>query len=387
MPLAAPLADDADAERAVEAFLAGVAAADPTVLVRQAVRRGLLDDWLFDLENPRWIQVLALGKGAPRMVWGLVEAGVPFRGIGVAPRGVPFPGVDTFTWHAGDHPVPGAQSFAAGREVGHWVDRMARDEPLLVLLSGGASACVETPEPPLSEEDLSCWWEGVLRRALDIGSLNELRAARSSLKGGKLGRRALERTSRIRVWLLADTPSEKAAKQVASAPFYQADDPPRIPHSVLASASDLEGAASRHLQAAGVPTYRFPVRIEGNLEAAVAAFVAAHAALPPGAALVGAGEANLAVPAGAPAGGRALHSALLASRGLRAGALFFAGASDGVDGTSGLTGGWSRPADWGPEAKRALAAFDAASFLSRRRQTMSLGATGTNVNDLWVALG
>ena len=62
-----PLAGHPLADAAVEAFLAGLAAVDPTVLVKRAVRQGLLDDWLVDRERPRRINVLALGKAAPRM--------------------------------------------------------------------------------------------------------------------------------------------------------------------------------------------------------------------------------------------------------------------------------------------------------------------------------
>lgn len=81
---------------AQEAFLHGVAAVDPTRLVKARVRTGALDDWLGDRERPRTLTVLAVGKAAARMVWGLVEANVPLRGVGVHPGGVAVPRLEGF---------------------------------------------------------------------------------------------------------------------------------------------------------------------------------------------------------------------------------------------------------------------------------------------------
>ncbi|HEX2066911.1 MAG TPA: DUF4147 domain-containing protein, partial [Candidatus Thermoplasmatota archaeon] len=203
-----PLAGHPLAEQALDAFLGGLAAVDPTVLVRTAVRQGRLDDWLFEggrrREQPGWIQVLALGKAAPRMLWGLVEAGVPFQGLGVAPAGVPAPSVDTFRWLAGDHPLPRAASLAAGRALNEWAAAFPAGAPLLVLLSGGASACAEAPLPD-APADLAAAWQALLREGLPIEEVNRRRSGWSALKAGRLGRLLLERTPRIRVWVLADT--------------------------------------------------------------------------------------------------------------------------------------------------------------------------------------
>jgi glycerate 2-kinase len=64
-----------------------------------------------------------------------------------------------------------------------------------------------------------------------------------------------------------------------------------------------------------------------------------------------------------------------------------AAASDGVDGSTTAAGAVVTAADAGPEARAALAAFDAHRLLDRRGRLVHTGATGTNVNDLWVALG
>lgn len=382
------LASNVHAEAALEAFMAGLGAVDPTVLVRRAVRQGYLDDWFENREKPKWIHVLALGKAAPRMVWGLVEASVPFRGFGVAPKGVPAPLVDTFTWLQGDHPVPGPQSFEAGRRLLEWVGAFPAREPLLVLLSGGASACVEAAVEGLADDALAGRWQEWLRAGSPIEEMNRQRADLSRLKGGRLGGLLLERTGRIRVWLLADTDPTTAPQTVGSAPLFQEDAPDRIPHRVLASNHEMVAAAGLRLASLGYSVHRFPERVHGDAQAEAAAFVAAfHSLSGEGpVAMVGGGEPVVAIPRNAPPGGRCHHAALAAARHLRDGEVFLAAASDGVDGSAKATGAWSTAREWRPEAESALRAFGSYRHLESRDRSFDLGATGTNVNDLWVAL-
>jgi hydroxypyruvate reductase len=379
------------AEAAVEAFLAGLAAADPTVLVRNAVRQGHLDPWLFEggrkREDPRRLHVLALGKAAPRMLWGLVEGGVPFDGLGVAPKGVAAPGVDTFRWLPGDHPVPGDASFAAGKAVLEWADAVPEGEPVLVLLSGGASACCEVPEG-IAPAELRRRWQDLLRAGQPIEAMNRQRAAWSALKGGKLGQRLLSRTPKVEAWLLADTDPASAPAAVGSGPVHA----PGIEHRVLGSAQEMVVAAGLRLASLGYEVYRHADRVRGPAGDEVRRFLDAFASLPGGkqVALVGGGECTVAVPAGAPPGGRCQHVALLAAQRLAVlggGASFLACASDGVDGGTDAAGAVVSGADAGPEADAALRAFDAHRLLDARGRLVHTGPTGTNVNDLWAALG
>jgi glycerate 2-kinase len=376
------------AEQAIEAFLAAVAAVDPTVLVRTAVRQGLLDDWFVSRERPRQIHVLALGKAAPRMLWGLVEASVPFKGFGVAPKGVPAPNVDTFHWLTGEHPVPGPQSLAAGFKLLEWIDALPDGANVLALLSGGASACVEVLPPRTDAATLTARWQEWLRAGLPIEEMNQLRSRLSILKGGLLGQRILHITPNLRVWLLADTDPATAPATVGSAPLFQAEEPAKAPHRILASNQVLVTAAGLRLGLNGVSVFRHAPRIGAHVDEEAQRFLAAFHALPGTGplALVGGGEPTVVLPPGAPRGGRCHHAALSASQHLQAGELFLAAASDGVDGSSGATGAWTTAADWDDEADRALASLDAARLLRDRARTFDLGATGTNVNDLWVAL-
>src|SRR6185503_15944756 len=149
-----------------------------------------------------------------------------------------------------------------------------------------------------------------------IEALNAERETLSALKGGKLGRILLERTPKVRVWLLADADPATAPHAVGSGPFFQADSPERIPHHVLASAHEMVAAAGLRLASLGYDVYRHPERIRGAAGDEVRRFLDGFASLPGGrrVALVGGGECTAALPADAPKGGRCQHAALLAAQ-------------------------------------------------------------------------
>ncbi|MFN4263207.1 MAG: DUF4147 domain-containing protein [Thioalkalivibrionaceae bacterium] len=211
-------------------------------------------------------------------------------------------------WQAigGEHPEPGEDSLRAGRALLDWVRDCRRDERVVVLLSGGASALVEWPNrrgwsdwsraasstdpfrviadsDRVDANDCGCdvpaarrstlgrssqesgrdperikrladglgvWTRDHLASGASIVTLNAARRARSAIKGGGLGRRLLDAGARPEVWLVADVPveDEAAAQVVGSAPCWvtSADDDPqaRIPHRVLASGMSLARAAT-----------------------------------------------------------------------------------------------------------------------------------------------
>ncbi len=355
-----------------EAFLAGVAAVDPTKLVKAAVRTGALDDWFVDRDHPTPIHVIALGKAAPRMVWGLVEANAPFVGFGAAPAGLPVPEWSGFKWYRGGHPIPDATSFAAGAALLEWVARLPEDANVLVLLSGGASACCETPEV---DAEL---WRTELRSGRPIEAINADRAARSHIKGGRLAKAIKERTPNLRVWVLQDT---AAVETVGSGPCADGD----TPHVPLATVEDAIAAVGAALPGA----YRMPGRLSRDVDSEMDAFMAMLQELPDDAkALVAGGEPTLAVPTKAPRGGRNHHAALLAAKHLSSipGWRFLAAGTDGIDGDTLEAGADVTGADWSGRGENALASFDAYSYLSGMRRTFRTGQTGTNVNDIWIAL-
>jgi hydroxypyruvate reductase len=124
---------------------------------------------------------VAIGKAALAMARG---AGPVVKGIAVAPQldGKPLP----LGWTARDagHPIPDKRSVEAGRRVCELVASARRDDVVLALISGGASALVEQPTIPLAE------YVARVKAAMAVGEpieqLNALRRSMSNIKGGKL---------------------------------------------------------------------------------------------------------------------------------------------------------------------------------------------------------
>ncbi|MDH5234364.1 MAG: glycerate-2-kinase family protein, partial [Gemmatimonadota bacterium] len=144
------------AEELLGYYDAALAAADPGRVVREglAAREVVLE---LGRDRPHWI--IALGKAAPAM------AGAAFAhcaaadiavagGIVVGPTVRPSAG-DPLETLAGDHPVPGARSAYAAERLGALVERVGKEDVVLLLLSGGTSSLVGAPIDGVRPEDLA----------------------------------------------------------------------------------------------------------------------------------------------------------------------------------------------------------------------------------------
>ena len=88
------------------------------------------------------------------------------------------------------HPVPDARGVAAALEVESLARGLGREDVLLVLLSGGASALLPAPADGLTLEDKAATTRLLLRAGATIQELNAVRKHLSRLKGGGLARAA-----------------------------------------------------------------------------------------------------------------------------------------------------------------------------------------------------
>src|SRR4029434_1458179 len=88
------------------------------------------------------------------------------------------------------HPVPDARGLSAASEIESMLRGLGREDLLLVLLSGGASALLPAPAPGLSLEDKAAVTSQLLRAGATIRELNTVRKHLSRLKGGGLARAA-----------------------------------------------------------------------------------------------------------------------------------------------------------------------------------------------------
>jgi glycerate 2-kinase len=142
-----------------------------------------------DLREFREIVAIAYGKASFAMAEAFTNILSPdfsLRGILSIPSEPPrrLPGWKTFV---GGHPLPNAESFAAGRAI---LDQLARcDERTLIffLLSGGGSALVEQPlDPAVTLEDLQKLNSALVTCGAPIQEINAIRKHLSATKGGRL---------------------------------------------------------------------------------------------------------------------------------------------------------------------------------------------------------
>ena len=171
-----------------------------------------------DLRDFRELVAIVYGKAAFAMAGGLVEIlapDYPLEGILVAPAAPPrgFSGWKTFT---GGHPIPTAESFAAGRAI---FDRLARcDDRTLIffLLSGGGSALVEQPlDRSITLEDFQKLHSALVTCGAPIEEINAIRKHLSATKGGRLAA-AASRSLKITLGVSDVPPGQESA--LASGP-------------------------------------------------------------------------------------------------------------------------------------------------------------------------
>jgi glycerate 2-kinase len=413
--------------------VAALAAVDPERLAREELAR----------RGERFGAAVAIGKAAAALARGAREALEP-----AAPRllirphnapGLLDPGWEQMT---GGHPLPDRQSAAAGERLERWLAEIA-PRPLLALISGGASACVEAPAADLTLEDLAATQRALLASGLPIQTVNAVRKHLSRLKGGGALRAlsalsaTIGRLPRVLALLLSDVPGDDPAA-IASGPF--AADPTTYAEALAAvEGLDVPEAVRRHL-AAGVrgeipETLKAdPPEVETVLLASVRTAVAAAVSVArrqgfhamegelDGEAVRAAGElvergralegAAVALVLGGETtvtlrgafqgeaghggrGGRNQELALAAARMLAGGAgeLVFTLATDGEDGPTRSAGGTVDGKTWeairraGIDPQAALARHDARTALAAvPGALLETGPTGTNVGDLAVYL-
>lgn len=86
------------------------------------------------------------------------------------------------------HPVPTRESFDAAERLTNEFLKMQKDDFFIYLLSGGSSALIEKPIPPISLDEFQAVSTLLLNSGMPIGEINVIRKHLSMIKGGRLGR-------------------------------------------------------------------------------------------------------------------------------------------------------------------------------------------------------
>jgi hydroxypyruvate reductase len=433
-------------EAARSALAAALAAARPEPLVRRSlvVRGGVLEaaGLRHRLGHGR-VVVVAAGKAAVPMARAAEEALGRHLDEGLSVSTASEGPLERVRLLTASHPVPDERGLAAAREVDALARSLGRDDLLLVLLSGGASALLPAPADGVTLKDKARTTALLLRAGATIHETNAVRKHLSSLKGGGLARAA--HPARVATLVLSDVVGDDLST-IASGPTVPdattfgdalavlegrealADVPEAVRRRLEAGARgeiaetpkpgdplfrrtavrivgsnrlSLE-AAARSVRGAGFRPVLLTTRLEGEAREVARVLVAVlrecvesgRPARTPVCLLAG-GETTVTV-RGQGQGGRNQEMAVAAAAALDrfpAPAVVACLATDGIDGSSDAAGGvvddrtTARAARLGLAPPAAfVAASDTRNFLGPLGELVVTGPTGTNVVDVVLLL-
>jgi glycerate-2-kinase len=303
----------------------------------------------------------------------------------------------------GEHPIPGAGSFEAGRSLLEFFDVLRRRNAsqLDVFLSGGASSLAWLPHLGVSLESLQRRLEQLYRLPIPIQEMNQKRSQLCSLKAGG----AADWLSRIapdvrtHVHVISDV-APFGPEVVGSGPFWNG----KTRHEILADngiyaqafVQALSGGESLTLGVGCLGTWESWIR---RFEREIETLEKKSQGMTTPVTLILAGEPQVDVPQHVSknarggrmaqfAGGLALSLAPLFHEGRLE---LLAASSDGVDGRSGGAGVnldrdrsklWAKKPEWTRLLAQGLSSFDCGRAWQEVGALIPAQPTGTNVQDL-----
>jgi glycerate-2-kinase len=366
--------------------------------------------------------VLGAGKAAARMAQAFEAAWPhPCEGVVVTRYGHSAPTQRIEVVEA-SHPVPDQASVDAAERILELASGAGRDDLVVCLISGGASALLSLPAEGITLADKQGITKALLKSGASIHEMNKVRKSLSRIKGGRLALAAAP--ARVVTYVISDVPGDDPAGIGSGPSIPEPQDVGEVftildrygieiaapvrdaivencrhHHDVesdvriLATPMMALNAAERKVRELGLGTLVLGDAIEGEARevakvlAGIARSVIDHGVpVPRPCVLLSGGETTVTV-RGNGRGGRnaefllALHLALSDCSNIAA----IACDTDGIDGIEDNAGAWfdhgSSCAVAGLDASTYLANNDAYGYFSRLDQLVMTGPTLTNVND------
>lgn len=208
-------------------FDAGVRAADPAQALKTALQA------CPDALNVKGkLHVVAAGKAAIAMMTQMLDMCRPDSALAVT-NYENFQELDNCIVLPASHPTPDVKGIKAAQAIISRLQATGQDDTVILLLSGGASALLPAPVPQISFDSKIKVNDLLLGSGLAIGQMNIVRKALSQLKGG--GFASLAAPSRVFAFILSDVPNDNLA-DVASGPTIAAPDAVAEARDVLSRA-------------------------------------------------------------------------------------------------------------------------------------------------------
>ena len=402
-------------EDALHIVTSAIDAVKPDAAVRRALQGAIFPGRVF---------LVAVGKAGWQMAHAALQClpTPPAQGIVVTKYGhvsTDLPGICCL--EAG-HPVPDENSFAATQAVLDMTADLSPADTVLFLLSGGGSALFEKPLVPGAE--LQAITRQLLACGADIVEMNTIRKRLSAVKGGRFAAHCAP--AGVQTIVLSDIlgdPPDMIASGPAAPDLSCCDEALKIAEKydlqlspaartclgietprhldnvqmqIIGSVRELCAAAAAQCRALGYEPLYLTDRLNCEAREAghfLAAIARSHADDGKKLAFIAGGETVVRL-TGSGLGGRNQEIALAAAEnlsGLSNAAVISVG-SDGTDGPTDAAGGY---ADGGTQATLASAGWNIADALRQNDAYHALqtvnglvhtGPTGTNVNDVAIAL-
>ena len=402
--------------------------ADALKIVEEAIHAVLPDNAvkraLEGREFPGKVYLVAIGKAGWQMgaaacecLGDKLEKGIVITKYGHVKSELP----KTVCYEAG-HPVPDFNSFKATQAAMDMVGTLGRDDTVVLCISGGGSALFE--KPAVGDEELQDMTNQLLACGADIVEMNTIRKRLSRVKGGRFAQ--LCSPAKVLAIVLSDIlgdPLDMIASGPASPDASTCEDAmavaakyklklspavqwalkretpkqlDNVESVVTGSVKELARAAADSCRKLGYT----PVILTDQLccqarEAGsfLASIIKTYAGSAKSLAFIAGGETVVKL-TGSGKGGRNQEIALAAAEGIAGirNALVFSVGSDGTDGPTDAAGGIAdgtsrkRLEDLGLTVHGVLEDNDAYHALEKLGDLIMTGPTGTNVNDISVAL-
>jgi glycerate 2-kinase len=196
-------------QQALAIFRAALAAADPTAAVLRYVRvrdGALLAGRVrYPLRDVRKIHVVGAGKAGAAMAQAVEQLALPEEKRGAALVNVKYGHLAKLRWielNECGHPVPDTAGVRGAGRIAEIATGAGREDLVLCLISGGASALLPLPAPPVTLEEKQAVTKLLLACGATIHEINAVRKHISSIKGGQLARMAYP--ARVVALILSD---------------------------------------------------------------------------------------------------------------------------------------------------------------------------------------
>ena len=432
----------------MEALSQALLAADPRTILRNKVRlrRNALEigEFSFKLSEFRRVLVIGGGKASAGMaleIERILDGWITGGSVNIPAYTKPWPRGRLIKFNPASHPIPSADGVRGVKSMLRLVGQPSEDDLVICLISGGGSALMPLPPKGILLSDKQKTTNLLLKSGAKIDEINAVRKHLSDFKGGRLAEKLHPAT--ILSLIISDVVGDKL-ESIASGPTVPDDTTyadvytilqerglwrtvpgsvrkriqkgnegklPETPkrslrifkrvYNVLVGTNEEScQAAVEALEKRGYYSLILSTRLQGEAREVgkVLASICAdihenHLPVAPRAAVVAGGETTVTVH-GKGRGGRNQELVLSAALSIRGNPAMLV-SSIGTDGVDGPTKAAGAVADGNTVERGLRIRMDPDSYLrennsyqffGRLRDLVITGPTGTNVNDIFIAI-